>query len=736
MGFKGIGYFVNGFAKCGFVGGIGGKHETTEKDELYNRIVALLKREDSSAIPAAVKVTKEEGLEEKWKTASLAKNKISRRWSNHKSWWTLKEIEEELARVEEEDIVMSEIENEKQKSAGTPGSTDQVDTGGPVTGKHQVDVGCPSIEKTVAVSGSSCLVISDKVEDISMPMGLVQNTNSDTIDTDSEMDLLADEQCAGCEMVTSRHQKKEWYGCSNCGRFFIGECAIMPGTPGTAAYWKCEQCLNVNMKIEKLMDSDPNGKLQSIEGNMQEIVKFITGLRKPSSNDNDKQLVEQVKSLQKENQKLESVIEGKNKGLEGKDREIARLIEVVKQKETDVINVTRQLRELQEVKEKAKTKVVPANDSEYSRKILIQNRKIGKLEEEVKTLTVKLEKEAIGRQEGILDTNNNREKSSSCQHKSVNSSLFAETNSRPERSGNSVKDYHEDKVSEKRKFESTAKERAKKLKTKPEWILVTDSLLKPLVQEKGLNVTAMRNNWEVRVKRGAKLKDIAELLRSNEDRMYGADLLVVCGGSNDMSNISKGQDKEIQDEQYKQFEKDFEHVIECCRGHAREIIFMLPPPRRDVPANIRYKVLEIIHKCCEGHLRLKPGTITIMKDEETESEFMRKIKSDKIHPGVNEVIFLIKKLAERMDTKVVIENSDQDFDKQDVFPRECWMCGGKVHNKSEPHEYRIVGCDKCGLTNHNEDVCLSKVRMCTLCGRRGHSKFRCTYSEWSPQNMG
>lgn len=42
-------------------------------------------------------------------------------------------------------------------------------------------------------------------------------------------------------------------------------------------------------------------------------------------------------------------------------------------------------------------------------------------------------------------------------------------------------------------------------------------------------------------------------------------------------------------------------------------------------------------------------------------------------------------------------------------------CGGILHKKSNTHEYRIVGCEKWGLKNHNEDVCLSKVRMCTAC---------------------
>lgn len=74
-------------------------------------------------------------------------------------------------------------------------------------------------------------------------------------------------------------------------------------------------------------------------------------------------------------------------------------------------------------------------------------------------------------------------------------------------------------MSHKRTFEYTAKEKDKGLKTKPDWIWVKDSFLKPMVQEKTLNVTAIGNSWEVRVQRGRKLKEIAEMLRTKEDSM-------------------------------------------------------------------------------------------------------------------------------------------------------------------------------------------------------------------------
>lgn len=76
MPFQGAGYFVNGHAKTWFVGGIGGQKDTTEKDELYNKIVRLLKIGESSAITAAMKVTREEGIDEKWKTACMNKHNI------------------------------------------------------------------------------------------------------------------------------------------------------------------------------------------------------------------------------------------------------------------------------------------------------------------------------------------------------------------------------------------------------------------------------------------------------------------------------------------------------------------------------------------------------------------------------------------------------------------------------------------------------------------------------------
>ena len=114
-----IGYFMEGKARFGFIGGIGGPMDTVPKLELFARIQILLKLNEGTAVPALKGLMKNQELKDRWVTMEKRMEKMEgkdkvclQQWAHHQSWWVLSDVEEELERREEE-LKRGQLEREK-----------------------------------------------------------------------------------------------------------------------------------------------------------------------------------------------------------------------------------------------------------------------------------------------------------------------------------------------------------------------------------------------------------------------------------------------------------------------------------------------------------------------------------------------------------------------------------------------------------------------------------------------
>ena len=108
-------------------------------------------------------------------------------------------------------------------------------------------------------------------------------------------------------------------------------------------------------------------------------------------------------------------------------------------------------------------------------------------------------------------------------------------------------------------------------------IFIGDSLIKPLVEDTGLECMAYENNWEVRLERGKGIEAVKEVADKERRREYK--WMVVCGGSNNLANCKR------REENLKTTDTILTYMREICRENQHQgivTIMIVPPPRADI----------------------------------------------------------------------------------------------------------------------------------------------------------
>ena len=87
--------------------------------------------------------------------------------------------------------------------------------------------------------------------------------------------------------------------------------------------------------------------------------------------------------------------------------------------------------------------------------------------------------------------------------------------------------------------------------------------MKWITQDTGLVATAFENEWEVRMKRGARFNEVWKMEYNMRD-MEEQDVVVIFGGSNDLNQMDK-----MQNEEKRRFLKREESYAEAVKRFER-----------------------------------------------------------------------------------------------------------------------------------------------------------------------
>ena len=763
MPFKGAGYFVNGHAKAGFVGGIGGQKDTTEKEELYNRIVGLLKIGESSAIPAAVKVTKEEGLDEKWKTACMNKQNIDPRWSGHRGWWTLNEIDQELTHIEE----VSNLTNEIIEDSVSIGLDESLNDS--FIADHNYNIISKEVSASTGISNgemeSSPVSIEGATRTVRLeqwkkidnpkqmgaqtkinPSGMAASSSSsnnpnimgesspslpnanpiimgDKTDQEeiscSQANKIMDEVdvCNGCNKGESEHYKDNiWLICNTCNRYFIKECG---GANTDKDSWKCPFCIETNRKMEDIVEQWPillqdiaemkrnlvetNRKAKPLERDLLQATTIIEG-----QNDTIKKLEERLE--EKINAKRPSQARGERTIHESEvSAENNELKTRLKQYEKDEETYKRQILQLQrkliQVKGQNPTKEVFSNiakaDSQPSSRVNKDHRVEHKSSKETRSVDTGKEKNQHWKETDSTCRKRKDDTHTNWQNYRI---LIPQEEllSGP-------------RESKKRKHTPRAQDIGRKL------VFFGDSLIKNMVEDKGLQVTSLEEKWEVCLKRGGMVKDIRRMVTEKYNSLLQPHTtVVVSAGTNDISRI---QQAKREDEQLliDSMLRNMGEIIKECNDRRCNLLLLIPGPRNDVTEVTFDIYTKKLMELAENH---KVHYRTMKDTNETYRDFITNhLRSDGIHVSKDKYRSILQIIGNHLGLNFKLHSQDKDLDRKILFPNCCWYCGGYHGKTGECNQ--ITGCHRCGEHSHNEEVCLSVALMCTSCGQRGHKRALC-----------
>lgn len=772
---KTTGYFVNGAARHKFIGGIGGSKELVDIKQLYQRLNVLLQRQNVTKKVEMVKVESND-LAQYWETAEIVTRDIHKEWKEHQNWWTVEELCIKFKSLEKESAPKNTTQNEEipvvRKEQNKKGQDNEI----PLQSQEK-DENDNHKENN---NGKN-------TED-----GHQENTSQmhDLSFSQNEL-ILVQEKCGCGHAMGSHNQPMNWKICPNCSRTFASEC-IFAETSGwwkCELCFKTTQKLEVMTSEHHEMKLKTGEKLEEINENVINIMAFVKELKKPTiAQEDTKTIIKANIELKSKISKLESQVKSGEtllKASEIQNMELTARVKALESKNRDMdkdkyirhINtLKRKLNILEEELRDERSKIHSKNPTSINTHLLEEREMYQKESSGIKAsvrVQSNLEKKGMDtsdqeREQTLIkvriDNEENFESDKEysperrynrtvteerySEHNYNRKSLSNDRQQTPEYANSSPipikrkesdnssqssapaykirkQDSRERNLKKRNNKTTSGNEHLEKLKKNPKWTLISDSLLKGITQDKGLNVTSFLHNWEIRIKRGAKIEDIQRLLENTrgEKRLEGSELLVICAGSNDMDNI-KTRERDI-DEQISNIGHSLRELIRSNKDRTQRMMIIIPPPRVDVPEKISLKIEACYRKICSEE---EVDVSSFLKANQTRQEFLQSIHSDGIHPGINETIFLISKLAKRTATDVDIQESDKDFDLQKIFPNQCWVCGGN-HKTHADHTKTITGCGKCGLYNHNEEVCISLVRMCSHCGKRGHGRFKCPWNK-------
>lgn len=270
---------------------------------------------------------------------------------------------------------------------------------------------------------------------------------------------------------------------------------------------------------------------------------------------------------------------------------------------------------------------------------------------------------------------------------------------------------------------------SEKRRRKPVWCFFGDSQLKEVTSQDGLNLTALEDNREVRMRRGGYMQDVQRMISDNiESLKEGDDALIIVGG-NDSSHLASKmiQTGEIAwnfgrvQAEVQELERQFREGMLILKKKRVNVIVLMPPPRGDegeMGERMREMVALVMKKVC---IKAELQVMTAFMAEQTEEDFVSKLP-DGVHMTGETTQNLIIKAAKRLKRPVQVKELVNQIEKRQVWPTLCWYCG-----RDGGHCKKWLGgahddfkeCWRCGRKYHDESVCWCTVKMCRKCGRTG-----------------
>ncbi len=251
-------------------------------------------------------------------------------------------------------------------------------------------------------------------------------------------------------------------------------------------------------------------------------------------------------------------------------------------------------------------------------------------------------------------------------------------------------------------------------------LVIGDSLVKGMVEDPGLNRTALEQGWEIRMKRGGKIRDIEKM--AEEEHLATYKWILICGGSNNLAGLHREQ-REDQKRELENTVERMKKIVQKGKEAGCKIGIITPPPRRDVDDTLRKKY--------QRHLvdmERDFGVVTIrtLHWECDKEEFQEEMRKDGIHITHTQLRDVIKRAMIKLTKEVAhLYEENEGVRLENMWKDRCWKCGGERHGRQE--QCWVEGeCKRCGRRGHSETVCVSKIQSCTLCGRWGHNKDMCT----------
>ena len=244
-----------------------------------------------------------------------------------------------------------------------------------------------------------------------------------------------------------------------------------------------------------------------------------------------------------------------------------------------------------------------------------------------------------------------------------------------------------------------------------------DSQVKWLTQDGGLVTSAFLNQWEVRMKRGAKYGEVLKIVDYNVEEMKQGDVIVILGGTNNIEDLGRMQGNTLKywiEEEKKCTEKILNRVVK--RGV--KVISMVTPPKRIGSSKGTLEMQKLVKEIAE-----KTGTdfMSVYAPNETRGEFIQVgLMEDGVHITEERMRLILQKLKDRTGIEMEIKDSVERVDRMGMWPDKCWTCGALRRECMKEGHRRMGQCGRCLKEGHHEDVCWFQYKMCHNCGRRGH----------------
>ena len=249
-------------------------------------------------------------------------------------------------------------------------------------------------------------------------------------------------------------------------------------------------------------------------------------------------------------------------------------------------------------------------------------------------------------------------------------------------------------------------------------LFITDSLFRNMAMVPAFGTQAWHLKWELRMKRGGHMCDILDMIEKNEELLNKVKCVVICGGSNDVSDVEH-LGREESEQTLEKVAVVLAQAVERIIEKGTPVGVIIPPSRNlSMEQDVRYFRTLVLGIAAEY---LEMTAIDVQGSMEKQS-FMRSNLADNIH--FNDDFFggMLELITETMGTERFDIGAKEVIGLEAILPRQCWRCGG-VHARSSCHDE--IQCRRCNSLRHTSAACLTIIFMCNRCGQRGHDRGSC-----------